>query len=492
MSQHSMSQHSRREFLEQSLLAATVAATAGSSLLPDHSSAAEKQSASPNERLRVAVLGVRGRGQSHLSAFLRRKDTEVVAIVDPDEAIGQKKGVERVEKSSGKKPAFFRDVRKMIEDKSIDIVSIATPNHWHALAAIWAIQNGKDVYCEKPVSHNVSEGRRIVQAARKYGRIVQTGTQCRSMQGTIDAIRFVKEGRIGEVKLARGLCYKRRASIGPRGKYEVPASVDYDVWCGPAPAAPLTRPRLHYDWHWQWPYGNGDLGNQGIHQMDICRWGLGVQGLGNSVQSYGGRLGYIDAGDTANTQVCIHDFGDKRLVFEVRGLPTGPLMGAKIGVIFYGTDGYVVLTSYTGGAAFDRDQKLIHKFNGGGDHFGNFLQAVRSRKTQDLHADIEQGHLSSALCHLGNISYRLGQTVTPEELEDRVSDDKEAAETLKRFVAHIRENKVDLSRTQLHLGPKLTLDGKKEIFTGPLAGKANPMRTREYRKGFVVPDENHV
>jgi len=492
MSKRTRFPHTRREFLEESLIAAA-AATAGSLASAPTAEAADKPGASsPNERLRVAVLGVRGRGQSHLSAFMGRKDTEVVAIVDPDEAVGQKKGVERVEKRTKRKPAFFQDLRKVMTDKSIDIVSIATPNHWHALAAIWAIQNGKDVYCEKPVSHNVSEGRRIVQAARKYNRIVQTGTQCRSMQGTIDAINYVKAGKIGEVKLARGLCYKRRGSIGPRGKYDVPASVDYNLWCGPAPDAPLSRPRLHYDWHWQWPYGNGDLGNQGIHQMDISRWGLGVDGLGTSVLAYGGRLGYEDAGDTANTQVSIHNYGDKRLVFEVRGLPTGGLHGAKIGVIFYGTEGYVVMTSYTSGAAFDLDGKLVKKFNGGGNHFGNFLTAVRSRQGDDLHAEIEEGHLSSALCHLGNVSYRLGSSVSAEELDERLPDDKEAAYTFKRFASHLSENKIDLTKPVISLGPQLSLDSKREVFTGTMADKANPMLTRNYRKGFVVPDEKNV
>jgi predicted dehydrogenase len=488
-----MSNQSRREFLQQSLFSATAAAFAGSAFSAAPLIADDKQSSSPNERLRVAVLGVRSRGQSHLGAFTSRKDTEVVAIVDPDEAVGQKLGVDRVQKKTGKKPAYYKDPRKVMDDKSIDIVTIATPNHWHSLAAIWAVQHGKDVYCEKPVSHNVSEGRRVVQAARKHKRIVQTGTQCRSNPGTIDAIKFVKSGEIGPVKLAYGLCYKRRKQIGPRGKYDVPASVDYKIWLGPAPEAPLTRPRFHYDWHWQWPYGNGDLGNQGIHQMDIARWGLGATDIGQRVVSYGGRLGYIDAGDTANTQVCIYNFGDKgRLVFEVRGLETRPYKGANVGVIFVGSKGYVVLTSYTKGAAFSPDGKLITKFSGGGDHFGNFITAVRSRKKEDLHADIEQGHLSSALCHLGNVSYRLGSEATLEAAGDRLSGDKEATETFERFTAHLRDNKLDAKKTRIRFGAKLAVDGKKEVFTGTMSEKANQYLTREYRKGFEVPTESNV
>ncbi len=488
-----MSKQTRRDFLENSMFAAAAAtaATAGSGASYELF-AAEKQSKSPNERLRVAVLGVNGRGQSHLSAFMKRSDTEVVAIVDPDESVGQNKGVSRVEKSTGKKPAYYKDLRKAMDDKSIDIVTIATPNHWHSLAAIWAVQAGKDVYCEKPVSHNVSEGRRVVQAARKHNRIVQAGTQCRSMQGTIDAIDFVKSGKIGDVKLARGLCYKRRKSIGPVGNYDVPASVDYGLWLGPAPEKNLTRQRFHYDWHWQWDYGNGDLGNQGIHQMDLARWGLGVDTIGQGVFSYGGRLGYVDAGQTCNTQVSIHDYGDKTLVFETRGLETKDYKGAKIGVIFHGSEGYVVLGSYDGGAAFDKDGNKIKTFKGGGDHFDNFVKGVRSRKVADLNGDILEGHLSSALCHLGNISVRLGQQLSAKEIEKRLDGDREASATFDRTVAHLSDNKVNLAQSKIGYGLTLPINGKEEVFVGTHAARANPMLTRKYRAPFVVPDAKSV
>ena len=232
-------------------------------------------------------------------------------------------------KKQGRTPKVVQDMREAFDDKSVNIVSIATPNHWHSLAAIWAMQAGKDVYVEKPVSHNVSEGRRIVETARKHNRICQAGTQCRSMKGTIDAIEYVKSGKIGEVKLARGICYRPRGSIGPKGNYEVPPQVDYNLWCGPARMLPLTRKKFHYDWHWQREWGNGDMGNQGPHQMDIARWGLGLDRLADSAIAFGGRLGYEDAGDVANTEVGIFEFGDKTMVFEVRGLKTDPLRGAK-------------------------------------------------------------------------------------------------------------------------------------------------------------------
>ncbi len=478
-----MSHLSRRQFLENSMLATAAAALAGRSKL------SFADDSDTGEKLRVAVVGVNGRGGSHIAEFGARKDCEIAAIVDADEVIGNRKA-DDIEKRFGKRPTVYLDMRKCFDDKSIHIASIATPNHWHALSAIWAVQAGKDVYVEKPVSHNVTEGRRAVEAARKYNKIVQTGTQSRSNPGMREAIEFMHKGGIGEVKLARGLCYKPRGSIGPRGNYDIPASVDYDLWSGPAQKQTLTRPKLNYDWHWQWEYGNGDLGNQGIHQMDIARWGLNEMNLGESVLSYGGRFGYEDAGETANTQICIHEFkGDKRLVFEVRGLKTDALMDAKVGVIFYGTDGYLVMPSYNGGMVFDKNGVKTDKvFNGGGDshHFANFVKAVRSRKHEDLNADILEGHLSSALCHVGNISYRLGAPSTAQEIATSLASDKEALETLDRFQQHLLENKVSPDATKITLGPKLMLAGTEE-FSGSHAADANKYLTREYRAPYIVP-----
>lgn len=487
-----MTRQTRREFLENSMLAAAAAAMAGTGLAAT-ARAEEQKAASANETLRVAVLGLNGRGQSHLGGFVNRNGCDVVAVCDPDESVGQKLGVAKVEEKTGRKPLFYQDLRKLLENKEIDIISIATPNHWHSLAAIWAIQNGKDVYVEKPVSHNVSEGRRVVDAARKHGKICQAGTQSRSALGTRQLMEFLHSGGIGKIKLARGLCYKRRESIGPRGNYEVPASVDYNVWCGPAPMNPLTRKRFHYDWHWQWDYGNGDLGNQGIHQMDLARWGLGQTDIGRAVLSYGGRLGYQDAGETANTQVSIHDYGDQTLVFEVRGLETKDLRGAKVGVIFEGTEGYAVMASYSGGTIFDLQGNQVRTFNGGGEersHFDNFIGAVRSRKVEYLNGDILEGHLSSALCHLGNISYRLGSPVSVDEAGKRlegVRQKDEALETFERVKSHLADNHVELAAVKFQFGAALTIDGKAETFTGEVSDKANPMLTREYRKGFEVP-----
>ena len=480
-----MSQFSRREFLENSMFAAAAAALASRT---GSSFAAEDAAPGSAEILRVAVIGVNSRGGSHVDGFGKRKDCEIAAIVDVDEVVGNKKA-DYIEKQYGKRPTVYTDMRKCFEDKSIHIASIATPNHWHALAAIWAIQAGKDVYVEKPVSHNVFEGRQLVLAARKHKKIVQTGTQSRSNPGMRELIKFIHEGGIGDVKLARGLCYKPRGSIGPRGNYDVPASVNYDLWSGPAQMTTLTRPKLHYDWHWQWETGNGDLGNQGIHQMDIARWGLDEMNLGETVLSYGGRFGYEDAGETANTQVCIHQFaGGKRLVFEVRGLKTEKYKGADVGVIFTGSIGYAVMPSYSGGSVFDQDGKKIKDFGGGGDdnHFDNFVKAVRSRKIEDLNADILEGHLSSALCHVGNISYRIGSPVSAKEITAKLQGDPEALETFDRFQQHLLDNKVDPATTQIMLGPKLTLAGTEE-FIGERAAEANKLLTREYRAPYIVP-----
>ncbi|REK05986.1 MAG: gfo/Idh/MocA family oxidoreductase [Planctomycetota bacterium] len=485
-----MSKRNRRQFLEDSMFAAAAAVAAGSA--NQVFAAEEKQSKSPNEKLGVAVVGCGGRGGSHLGAFSTRDDTEVLYVVDVDDNHAKQRA-SFVKSKQGREPKMATDMREAFDDKSVDIVTTATPNHWHSLVSIWAIQAGKDVYVEKPVSHNVSEGRRVVEAARKYNKMCQTGTQSRSNPGMREAMQYIHDGKIGKVKVSRGLCYKRRPTIGALGEYPIPPGVDYDLWLGPAQYAPLTRPRFHYDWHWQFPYGNGDLGNQGIHQMDLCRWALGADQVSDWVLSYGGRLGYEDAGDTANTQMVIHGFGDQALVFEVRGLVTDSYKGANVGIIVEGTDGYVVMTSYNSGAAFDPDGNKVKEFSGGADHYGNFVDAVRSRDYKDLNADIEEGHLSSALCHLGNISYQLGEQLPIPAVRERLQGletPEPVLETYKRFTDHLEHNKIDLEKTTLAWGPNLAIDPKKETFIGN--DKANAKLTRDYRKPYVVPPAGQV
>ena len=485
--------YDRRRFLEDSMFAtaAAVGMGAAGSLFAAEEKKEEAKAVSANDKLNVAVVGVNGRGGSHIGGFTARKDTPITWIVDADEAVGQKR-VEAIAKKQGFAPKFTTDIRKALEDKELHIVSIATPNHWHALGAIWSIQAGKDVYVEKPVSHNVSEGRRIVEAARKYNKICQTGTQCRSMKGSQEGIAYVKSGKIGDVKLARGLCYKSRKSIGERGEYQVPASVDYNLWAGPAQMSKLTRPKFHYDWHWQWECGNGDLGNQGIHQVDVARWGLGVTQLAKGVMSYGGRVGYVDAGETANTQVAEFDYGDKKLIFEVRGLKTDSYRGAGVGNVFHGSQGYVVLTSYDTGAAFDLEGKKVAEFKGKGEgnqgHFDNFVDAVRARDHKLLTADIEEGHISSALCHLANISLRTGGNMTIADVKAKLKGEA-MTETYDRFVKHLEDNQVSPG-TEILCGQTLALDPVKETFINNSA--ADAMLTREYRAPFTVPAAGQV
>jgi predicted dehydrogenase len=486
---------SRRDFVRDSALlgAALTAAPAARARAGEKKDAPKGGAA---DKLRVAVVGVNGRGKDHVGAFLNPNNNCVITtICDADSAVITK-AMQAVQKAQGNPPRFEQDVRRVVEDKDVDVVSIATPNHWHALMAVWALQNGKDVYVEKPVSHNVSEGRRIVEAARKYQRVCQTGTQSRSSSGMRAAMEFLHAGKLGKVRLARGLCYKLRGSIGKvSGPQEVPATVDYDLWCGPAPKAPLMRKRLHYDWHWAWDTGNGDLGNQGIHEMDKARWGLGKAELPRAVVSAGGRFGYVDDGQTANTQVCVYDFGDCELIFEVRGLPSqSPYPGRKspkdslkptnfVGNVFYGTEGFLVCPNYTGGVAYSNDGEVIQEFSGEENHFANFLQAVRSRRAEDLNADILEGHLSSALCHLGNISYRLGTEEPFGKHPDSLTGDKAAAEALGRMEEHLKLNHVDGAACRV--GRRLGVDAKAESF--PADAEACGMLTREYRKGFEVP-----
>ncbi|MGD9128558.1 MAG: Gfo/Idh/MocA family oxidoreductase [Planctomycetia bacterium] len=487
-----MSKFSRRRFLSDSAIAAAV--LSAGPMMATRAFAKEKtaKKVSANDTLNLMVCGTNGRGKWHIKEFGKKPGCKIKYICDVDEAAGNK-AIKMIEKKFGYKPKFVRDMRDVLDDSDLHIVSVATPNHWHALCAIWAMQAGKDVYLEKPVSHNVMEGQSLVATAKKYGRVCQTGTQCRSLKGSIDAIKYVQDGKLGEVKFARGLCYKPRRSIGPKGIYEPPKTVDYNLWVGPAQMQKVTRPRFHYDWHWQYHWGNGDMGNQGPHQMDLVRWGLDVDSLSENVISYGGRFGYVDAGDVANTQVAIHTIGDKTIVFEVRGLDTDPFMKSKIGAIFYGTDGIVVTTAYTKAYAMDNNGKIFRRFEGGGDHVQNFIDAVRAQDPKILNAEVREGHLSAALAHTGTISYRLGQkmpiTEVKKEIEKFGGHDKNV-ETLDRTIAHLKKNKVDLSKTQMQLGPALKMDTKTETFTNN--DEANTMLTRKYREGFVVPKPENV
>src|SRR5688572_27026567 len=379
--------------------------------------------AGANDRVNIAVIGVRGRGREHIDLFAKNPASCIAAICDID-GTESEKALSVVEKAQGLKPKVYQDLRKLLDDKEVDAVSIATCNHWHALATIWACQAGKDVYVEKPVSHNIWEGRRMVEAARRYDRIVQAGMQSRSIAHKRRAIELLQQGAIGKIYMAKGLCYKRRRTIGRAADGPVPAGVAYDLWRGPAPMRPFNSNRFHYNWHWFWDTGNGDIGNQGVHEMGIARWGIGKSTLPRRVFSSGGKFAYDDDQETPNTQLATFDYGDCQIVFEVRGLFTGgessiAFDGSNfIGNLFFGTEGTmsVDLNGFQiyRGEKREVGEKMDHVETRKRDTaplVANFLSAVRSRRRADLTGDIEEGHLSAALCHLANASYRTGRAL---------------------------------------------------------------------------------
>jgi len=512
---------SRRRFLEDSLLGATIAA--GAAYAATANTALAQQAAgsvAANDKLGVAIIAAGGRAGNHMGYFRGDNRCTILYVVDPDTQKLTDKIVEDIAATQGGiKPQCIPDMRKAFDDPSVDIIASSTTNHWHALSGVWACQAGKHVYLEKPGSHNVHEGLALAAASKKYNTVVQIGTQCRSIRANTGLAEFIQNGGIGEVKFTRGLCYKRRRSIGPLGEYALPASVDYDLWSGPAPIAPLTRRNFHYDWHWQRLYGNGDLGNQGSHQTDIARWFLGVESLPQAVISYGGRLGYdierndpsyVDAGDVANTLVSVYDYGGKCMVFETLGLETGALTvpvgtkpGTLVGVIAYGEKGFGIQGEAASGqtygysTAYDLEGNRLQEFRGGGDgdHYRNFVDAVIKGDPSAANADAMCGALSAAVSHFGNISYYLGEETkaSPAEIKAALKgitslDDDEA--TVDRIVEHLQANKVDLNRTPMSLGPMLTFDAAAHRFTGN--AEATAMLTREYRAPYIVPKPEDV
>ena len=381
--------------------------------------------ASPNDTIRVACVGFHGQGQVHIQAYSRLPKVEIAALCDVDDAV-MEKGCRMVEETGRKRPAAYADLRKLLEDKSIDAISIATPNFHHTLQTVWACQAGKDVYVEKPCSYNMFEARQIVAASRQYNRIVQHGTNGGS-QAVDEAVEKLREGVIGDVYLARGLCFNWRDTIGHASVEPAPPGVHYDLWTGPAPEKPFTKNRFHYNWHWQWDYGNGDIGNQGVHQMHTARRGLGVK-YPTKVSAMGGHFMFDDDQDTPNVLAATFEFNEggkkKMLEFEVRhwisnhegGIGESGLNRRAdvntVGDIFYGSKGYLAI----GRGGF---QIFLGKEQAPGpapaqqpkDLFANFIDVMRSRQRSDQIAEIEEGAISTMLVHLANISYRLGRTV---------------------------------------------------------------------------------
>ena len=445
---------SRREFLKAGAAVAAVAAVPGRL----HASGLPGRVLGANDRVRVGIVGLRGRGENHIKAYGALPNVEIASLCDIDDNVMRERLAQV--RSMGYQPRTYVDVRKMLDDKSIDAVSIATPHHWHALIAIWAMQAGKDVYVEKPCSHNLWEGRQLVRATAKYNRIVQHGSQSRSLASMRDAMqKMQQESLLGDVYLSRGLCFKWRDTIGHTPVSPVPPGVDYNLWTGPAPLLPFTRNHFHYNWHWFWDYGNGDLGNQGIHQLDIARWGLGL-GFPNKISAIGGHFMFDDDQQTPNTLNCAFEYqrpnGKKPtlLEFEVRhwitnheaGIGTqrksggpsaekaqaglGPAEGGynSVGNIFYGPKGYLAIDNAAGYSTWlGREQEPGPSAPlGKEDHFANFIACIVSRKKEDLRAPIEEGVISSGLAHLANASYRLGRTLNFDPETQLVKNDDEA------------------------------------------------------------------
>jgi predicted dehydrogenase len=376
---------------------------------------------SPNETIRIAVIGLNGRGQTHYREWSKIQNVEVAYLVDVDETLIQRH-VSAMEKISPKKPKTAVDIRKVLDDKEVDAISVATPDHWHALATIWGCQAGKDVYVEKPTCHNIWEGRKMVEAARKYNRIVQAGMQNRSNRNVQAAMKFLHDGGIGDVYLAKGLCFKPRDTIGRKPDSPVPEGLHYDLWLGPAQYRPFNPNYVHYNWHWFWDFGCTDLGNQGPHQMDIARWGMNKREYPVRIHCSGGYFVFDSDQETPNTQLATLEFADgKILQFEVRGLYTNAENGITIGNLFYGSKGWMHVDGSTWrtfmgrknepGPSMESKEGAADPMNllGTGDsgHFKNFIDAMRSRKISDQNAEIEEGHRSTSYCHLANIAYRL-------------------------------------------------------------------------------------
>lgn len=477
----------RRRFLQGSLAGAASLALSPRLLA---------QAPGANGDIRIGFIGVgkngSGRGAGHVNDFGKKKGCRVAAICDADTAnLDIMK-----QKLEGKTVGYYQDYRKLFENKDIDAVLIATPNHTHTFLAIAALQAGKHVFVEKPVSHNLWEGRKLVEHAAKHPNlIVQHGMQRRSDDAWLQIQEFIKSGAIGKAVVSRGFCYKKRGDIGKlSAPIAPPSTVDYNLWCGPRPMDPVHRKSFHYDWHWQWPYGNGDIGNQGPHQLDVARWLVGdPMACPENVLSIGGRFGYDDDATTANTQIAFYDFKPVPVIFEVRGLPEKDMnfrgrlsnyKGIGVGNVIECEGGWVAE-----GKAYDSAGKEVKKFekNEGANHQGRWLESIRTGKQAVTHNALT-GHLSAALAHMANHSYRCGADTSIDAIKAKIGGNALFAETFDRMITHLTDNKIGLSTIKPVLGASLTFDPMKELYTGEAAEAANQFNRDTYREGFTIPN----
>lgn len=480
-----------------------------------------------NGDVRVAVIGFNGRGAGHIKSLEEIKGVRIVALCDVDANV-LAKGVANQAKKNNTVTAYT-DYRKLALDPEIDAVTIATPNHTHTLIAMTMMQHGKHVYVEKPVCHNIWEGRRLVNAANKVaqkGIVVQHGMQRRSSPGWAAVMEWVKEGHIGKVKLSRGVNYKSRISTGQVGAAIEPkdgmikgtfhdlrnvktdpagapqdVDVDYKLWAGPRGMQPVHRTQFHYDWHWQWAFGNGDIGNQGPHQLDVGRWALGdPELLPKRVMSFGGRWGYKDDGETANNQMAFWAYEPAPLLFDNRGLPlkdmdwkqepvyrvNGKTAAARVGNVIHCEGGYVIEAK-----AYDNEGQTLKKFDDfddGADHMLNFINSVRAGKLINQNLNVVQGFHAASLAHLANISYRLGKAVSVNEVKERLKNDAAGLETFDHFVKNLEDNKLDLNVDRISAGPWLEFDPVSEKFIGEFADEANKLAVENYVEEFKLPE----
>jgi len=448
------SDNSRRTFLKNAAKGAMAAAIVPSVLnneirMPE---VIPQQAKGANDRLRIAVLGINSRGKTHIEEIMglsQKAKVEVTVLCDPDMNLLTPLASD-FEKKYGKKVEIKQHYMDVFLNPNVDAVTIATPNHWHALLSVKACQAGKDVYLEKPGTHNIYEGRKVIEAAYKYNRIVQHGVQLRSSVAIKEAVQHLKDGLIGRVYMSRGLVYRWRPDIGNKGISQVPEGLNYDLWCGPARMRPFSRNLVHYNWHWHWDYGNGDVGNQGIHETDLCMWGLGVNSLPERITSMGGKFLWDDCKEVPEIQTSIYHYPkEKKIIqFEVRNWCTNLEDGAGVGNIFYGDKGYLVVKGYDTYESYlgEKREKGPSRSEGGELtlHFQNWFDAIRARDMTIQNGPVQTAHLASSLAHLGNISYRLGR--------------------------------------------QLDFDPVAERFLGEGENEANAMLKREYRPPYILPD----
>ncbi|MBN2022337.1 MAG: Gfo/Idh/MocA family oxidoreductase [Pirellulales bacterium] len=486
----------RREFLKRSVAAS---AALGLPML------VSRRAFGANDEITVGVvgLGIRGFG-CHVPRFERQDGVRVVAVSESDKRLlGQR--AEAFEKQYGRKVDTHVDMRQLFERKDIDAVANATQNYWHALSTIWACQAGKHVYCEKPLSHYIWEGRQMVKAARKYNRIVQTGTQARSTKAIIDVIAWLQAGNLGKICYVTGFANKLRQPIGKLSEpLVIPDYIDYDLWCGPAAMQPVYRPKLQYDCSFDWNTGDGESCNQGVHEIDIARWLLNEPLLPRRAMSIGGRFNFDDAGNVPNTQIAYYDFPSAPVLYEVHNLPTAKkwmtsfdlmrkhvpnFRGLATGVCAECEGGHAMISNYAsvGGSVHDREGKLVKKFTGPERHFENFIEAVRAGDRNLLNADVLEGHLSTSVTHVGNISYRVGAPADHREMRRQVQDIPVLNEMYDRLLDHLRAHEIDLESKSVTLGPWLDVDRENECFKDH--PEANRIARGFYRAPFTVPED---